>query len=346
MKRYLPEGFLLSTIFLLIFFLFSMKTAIMPFFIGSAIAYLSYPLFNLFRKLTKNRTNISAILTLFSIFLVLIIVLFIVLPTVISQVQSFIKFLPELTKKLDAFTYKFVGEHLLKKLHFDTSTLQTLVRSAYIQLGSLPVRDIVQRFFSGVFSVFTLFINVVIVPLITYYFLVNAGKIRDIYLKITPVSIRDELKSLLEKVHESLSSYLIGQIAVATFVGFYIALGLYFVGIKYSFLIGFVAGVLNMIPYVGFFSGLIPSILLAIFDNGQLTYVIGVLIVFLTEVGIENLIYPVVMSKTTGINPLLILLSIFIGGYYGGFLGIIISVPIAVMIVPIFESFLEKRESL
>jgi predicted PurR-regulated permease PerM len=130
---------------------------------------------------------------------------------------------------------------------------------------------------------------------------------------------------------------------VATFVGFYIALGLYFVGIKYSFLIGFVAGVLNMIPYVGFFSGLIPSILLAIFDNGEFTYVVGVLIVFLTEIGIENLIYPIVMSRTTGINPLLVLLSIFIGGYYGGLLGIIIAVPVAVMIVPVFETFIEKK---
>ena len=132
---------------------------------------------------------------------------------------------------------------------------------------------------------------------------------------------------------------------VATFVGIYIAAGLYLVGIKYALLIGFAAGDLNMIPYVGFFSGLIPSILLAIFDNGDLAYAVGVLIVFFTEVGIENFIYPIVMSKATGVNPLLVLLSIFIGGYLGGFLGIVIAVPVAVMVVPIFESFIEKKEN-
>jgi predicted PurR-regulated permease PerM len=163
-------------------------------------------------------------------------------------------------------------------------------------------------------------------------------------LAVAPKRIEKELHELLNRVHESLSSYLIGQMVVATFVGIYIALGLYLVGIKYAFLIGFVAGVLNMIPYVGFFSGLIPSLLLAIFDNGSLKAVIGVLVVLLSEAGLENLIYPLIMSRTTGVNPLLILFSIFVGGYLGGLLGIVISVPLAVILVPVFESFLKKKE--
>jgi predicted PurR-regulated permease PerM len=322
-----------------------MKPAIMPFFLGSALAYVSYPLFEIYCRLTEHRRRIAAVLTLLSILLILVIVLFVILPTVISQVQSFINFLPQLVKKLDAFVYKFLGEHFFKKMNFDISTFQAIVRSAYLQLGELPVGNIVQRLFSGVFSVISILINLVLVPLITYYLLVNAKKIKETYLLVAPLSIREELGALIDKVHNSLSSYLIGQMLVATFVGIYIAAGLYLVGIKYALLIGFAAGVLNMIPYVGFFSGLIPSILLAIFDNGDLAYAVGVLIVFFTEVGIENLIYPIVMSKATGVNPLLVLLSIFIGGYLGGFLGIVIAVPVAVMVVPIFESFIEKKEN-
>ena len=98
-----------------------------------------------------------------------------------------------------------------------------------------------------------------------------------------------------------------------------------------------------MIPYVGFFSGLLPSLLLAVFDNGSLEAVLGVLAVFLTEAGLENLIYPLVMSRTTGVNPILIILFIFVGGYLGGFLGIVVAVPLAVILIPIFESFLDKK---
>ncbi len=344
MKKYLAEVYFLITLLFLLLSLFFLKPAVMPFFLGSVFAYLSHPLFDFYSGLLGGRRRISAVLTLLSIFIVLLVALLFVIPPVIAQVQSFISYLPELMKKLDAFLYKFLGEHFFKKFNFNFETIQTILRSAYQQYGSLPIGNLIQRLFSGVFSIISVLINAVLVPLITYYLLVNAKSIKRLYVVTSPFGIREELECLIDKVHSSLSSYLIGQMLVATFVGVYIAVGLYFVGIKYSLLIGFVAGVLNMIPYIGFFSGLIPSVLLAIFDNGELAYVVGVFIVFLTEVGIENLIYPVVMSRTTGINPLLILLSIFIGGYLGGLLGIVIAVPIAVMVVPIFESFIEKKE--
>ncbi len=345
MKKYLPEIYFLGTLTALVLALFFMQPALMPFFLGSAFAYISHPLFKFFLKITDGKKKISAVLTLTSILLAIFVVLFIILPTVISQVQSFIEFLPHLIEKVDAFIYSFLGKHFLKKLSPSTLTLQSVIKSLYVQLGSLPIGNLIQRIFSGVFSAINVAINAVLVPLITYYMLVNAEKIKNLYLIISPNSIQEELKNLIDKVHNALSSYLIGQIFVAIFVGIYIAIGLYIVKIKYAFLIGFIAGVLNMLPYVGFFSGLIPSILLAIFDNGTLTAVIGVLIVFLTEVGLENLIYPIIMSRTTGINPLLILFSIFVGGYLGGVLGVILAVPIAVIVVPVFDSFVEKKEN-
>ncbi len=344
MRRYLAEIYFLATLSFLLLSLFFLKPAVMPFFLGSALAYISHPLFSFYCGFFGEKRRISAVLTLLSIFLVLMVALLFVIPPVIAQVQSFVSYLPELTKKLDTFLYKFLGEHFFKKFNFNFETVQSILKSAYQQYGSLPIGNLIQRLFSGVFSIISVLINTVLVPLITYYLLVNAGSIKRLYVLASPAEIKEELELLIDKVHSSLSSYLIGQMLVATFVGVYIAVGLYFVGIKYSLLIGFVAGVLNMIPYVGFFSGLIPSMLLAIFDNGELAYVVGVLIVFLTEVGIENLIYPVVMSRTTGVNPLLILLSIFVGGYLGGLLGIIIAVPVAVMVVPVFESFIEKKE--
>jgi len=343
--RYLTEIYLFLTIIGLILLLFLLKPAVLPFFIAASLAYISDPIYRFFKRKTGGKEKVSAFLTLMTILFGFFVALFIVLPTVISQVQSFINYLPTLGKKLDAFFYKSFGEHFFKKLHFDAGNLKEIVGSIYQQLGKIPIGNIISKLFSGVFSVITILINVVLVPFLTYYFITNSRKLVELYIALAPARIKDELRELLLKVHEALSSYLLGQLAVATFVGIYIAVGLYIVGIKYAFLIGFVAGVLNMIPYVGFFSGLIPSLLLAIFDNGSWGAVIGVLAVFLTEAGLENLIYPVIMSRTTGVNPLLILFSIFIGGYLGGFLGIVLAVPVAVMIVPIFESFLRKKES-
>lgn len=341
-NRYLPEIYLFLTIVLLLLLLFSLTPALLPFFMASILAYVSLPVFDLFNQITGKR-RISALLTILTLILILIIALFVVLPTVISQIQSFINYLPTLAKKFDSFLFSHFGKHWSIYHPFKIKNLAEIFQEIYSKLGSIPVGSIISKLFSGVFSVLSIAIDVVVVPFLTYYFLIESDKILKLYISLAPESIQPELKNLIKKVHSALSSYLVGQIAVAVFVGGYLAVGLYFVGIKYSLLIGFVAGVLNMIPYVGFFSGLLPSLLLAIFDNGSLEAVLGVLTVFLTEAGFENLIYPLVMSRTTGVNPILILLFIFTGGYLGGFLGIVVAVPLAVMLIPIFESFLEKK---
>jgi len=345
-SKYKAEIYLFLSLLLSIFLLFLLKTALLPFFIASSLAYISWPLFNYFKRITKERETLSALLTVATLIMAFLIALFIVLPTVIEQVQSFINYLPSLGKKLDAFMYKLFGKHLVGKLHLNFQSFQEIIKGIYSQIGNLPIGDIASKLFSGVFSAISIAVNAFLVPFLTYYFLKNGSEIIKVYIALAPEGIETELKELLLKVHDSLSSYLIGQMGVALFVGLYISVGLYIVGIKYSILIGFISGILNMIPYVGFFSGLIPSMLLAVFDNGSWKALFGVLIVFLTEVGIENLIYPLIMSRTTGVNPILILLSIFVGGYLGGFLGIVLAVPVAVMVVPIFESFLRKKESL
>jgi len=277
---------------------------------------------------------------------VLFFALFIILPSVIAQVQGFFNFLPTLLEKLDRFFVAHFGKHVSFHHLLKFSTLREVLNEIYLKIGTAPIANMISRLFSGVFSAISIIVNAVVVPFLSYYFLINSSELVEVYVLLAPCRIQEELRELLKKVHDALSSYLIGQMSVALFVGIYVSSGLFLVGIKYSLLIGFICGVLNMVPYVGFFSGLVPSVLLAIFDNGTLKAFLGVLVVFLTEVGIENLIYPVIMSKTTGVNPILVLLSIFLGGYLGGILGIIIAVPLAVMLVPIFENFAEKRRKI
>jgi len=346
-KKFFPEIFLISSITLLTTALFVFKPALLPFFIASAIAYIFHPIFNLFMNVF-NRRRVSAFLTLIFIFILIALTIFIILPAIAEQIQSFLKYLPELIKKIDQMLYNFLGKHYLKLGHINVKNIQKLLQDIYLKLNvgePIPFTSIARKFFTGMFSVLGIAINFVIIPIITYYYLANGNKIKEVYLKIAPREYREETENLFNRVHHSLSNYLLGQVIIAIFVGIYIALGLSIVGIKYSFLIGSIAGILNMIPYVGFFSGFIPSILLAIFDNGDLYHIIGVLIVFFSEVAIENLLYPTVMSKTTGVSPLLVLLSIFLGGIYGGILGIIIAVPLIVMLVPIFLNMMEKKES-
>ncbi len=343
--KYFPEIFIFVSITALVISLFIMNSVIFPFFAAAASAYIVYPLFVSLRKLFK-RDNIAALVTVFLIILVIAGTLLIIFPILIKQIEGFMEYFPVLLKKIDFYLNKFLGKKLFAG-KFNPENIKSLFSMFYNNISidnSLSFASFVQKLFSGVFSVASIAINMIIIPILTYYFFIEWRNLRNLYIKLAPKKHRAEIEKLLEKVNESLAGYIRGQLLIALFVGLFFAITLTTIGIRYSFLIAFAAGVMNMIPYVGFYTGLIPSLLLAIFDNGDLFHIVGVTIIFLSEAAIENVIYPMVMSKTTGIKPLLIFFAIFSGATYGGFLGIVIAVPVAAMILPVFYSFMEKRE--
>ena len=344
--RYFPEIFIFSSITILVVSLFVMNSVIFPFFAAAASAYITYPLFLFTFKVVK-KPRISAILIVFLLILIIAGTILIILPVLIKQIESFIDYLPTLLNKIDFYISKFSGKKLFAG-KFNPDNIKEILSMVYSNISfdsSITFATFVQKLFSGVFSVASIIINLVIIPILTYYFFVDWKGIKELYIKLVPKKHRKDTEKLLEKVNESLAGYIRGQLLMALFVGAFFAVTLTAIGIRYSFLISFAAGVMNMIPYVGFYTGLIPSLLLAIFDNGDLFHIVGVIVIFLSEAAIENVIYPMVMSRTTGIKPLLIFFAIFFGATYGGFLGIVVGVPVVAMILPVFESFMEKREA-
>ncbi|SNR61131.1 AI-2E family transporter [Desulfurobacterium atlanticum] len=344
--RYFPEIFIFSSVSLLVISLFVMNSVMFPFFAAAASAYITYPLFLFTLKVVK-KTRVSALLIVFFLVLIIAGTILVILPVLIKQVESFIDYLPTLLNRIDFYLSKFLGKKLFAG-KFNPESIKTILSTIYQNISidsSLSFATFAQKIFSGVFSIASIIINLVIIPILTYYFFVDWKGIKDLYLKLAPKKHRKETENLLEKVNESLAGYIRGQLLMALFVGLFFAVTLTAIGIRYSFLIAFAAGVMNMIPYVGFYTGLIPSLLLAIFDNGDLFHIVGVIVIFLSEAAIENVIYPMVMSRTTGIKPLLIFFAIFFGATYGGFLGIVIGVPVVAMILPVFDSFMKKRET-
>ncbi len=342
MKEKLPEIYISASIFVLIALLFYMTSAVLPFFIGATIAYIFLPVYKALLSRLKSKTA-SGIVTITLSVLVFTAFLLIVVPSVVNQIQSLINALPELSAKFDKLMVRYLNKHYSSFL--TQKSLNSIVEKLYehFQSGSVILAFFAKRLFKGVFSIIMLAINAVVAPFSAYYFLTMGSDIVDAYVKLFPAKHRNKMRRLIREIDYSLRNYLVGQMLVALFVGIYIAAGLSLIGIRYGLLIGFVTGVLNMIPYVGFFSGLLPSFLLAIFDNGDMFHVVGVLIVFLSEVTLENIFYPLIMSRATGLNPLLILFAVFLGGALGGLLGVVVAVPLTVCLIPIYESLVEDR---
>ena len=151
---------------------------------------------------------------------------------------------------------------------------------------------------------------------------------------------RVTLEKLLNQIQKLTKRYMIGQGIVIIILGTLIGTGLWIIGVPYPFFWGFLAGFLEIIPYVGTsIGGILPFFYMLMISETlwQPWAVIGLYILVQQIEG--NLISPNVMGSSIKINPLFIILGLFLGGYMWGISGMILSLPVLAISKEIFRSF-------
>ncbi|MEZ4938781.1 MAG: AI-2E family transporter [Crocinitomicaceae bacterium] len=170
---------------------------------------------------------------------------------------------------------------------------------------------------------------------ISFYFLQDSRIITSAIFRFTPRKDRETTAQMMRKIKDALQSYFLGLVIEMLIVGFLIWLGMSILGVKHAVVIGFFAGVINIIPYLGPWIG--GSFALSIgfisnLENGinaeMGTLLVSQLIVVAVVQLIDNFILqPRIYSKSVGAHPLEIFIIILIGGTLGGIIGMIIAVP-------------------
>ncbi|MCZ3393871.1 AI-2E family transporter, partial [Enterococcus faecium] len=143
---------------------------------------------------------------------------------------------------------------------------------------------------------------------------------------------------LFNTMSDTLSSYISGQVIECLFVGTFTVIGYMIIQQPYGLLLGVIAGICNIIPYVGPYFGIFPSLLVAIAQSpGQVVSVIIVVLIVQQVDG--NFIYPNVIGKSLQIHPLTIIILLLVAGKISGILGMILAVP-AYAIVKVLINFI------
>ena len=133
-----------------------------------------------------------------------------------------------------------------------------------------------------------------------------------------------------------MGEWLRGQLILGLIVGIAVYLGLLFLGVNYALLLALMAGVLEVVPYVGPIISVIPALIIGFAQSPVIGF--GVVILYLIVQQLENhLLVPKVMQKVTGLNPIISILALLVGIKAGGIVGAIFSIPLAMMGVVILE---------
>ncbi len=175
--------------------------------------------------------------------------------------------------------------------------------------------------------------------IISFYLTVNREGVEKFLRAILPVMQEDRAISLYHRVRKKMGLWLQGQIVLMLIIGAAVFFGLWILGVKYSLILGLLAGLLEIVPIAGPILTGIIVFLIALPQSWILALYTIILFVIIQQ--LENhLIFPMVMKKTTGISPVVVVVAILAGSKLAGITGIILAVPTAM----IFDELLDEWE--
>jgi len=331
-----PAGQINKTIWRIFFILIGMaflflifpyiKMVLLMLIIAWLISMILNPLVDYMESIGLNRAVAILMVMLIILGLVIAIVAGIV-PAVISAMESLkTKLNTDLIKSLTIQLEQFFEKN------FNNAALARDLITKLQQLGGEMILRI--GFFLKNAGSYIAFVG--IVPFVSFFMIKDKRLFKRMLISQVPNRYFELFLNVLHKVGNQVTRYIQGQAMDALIVGLLSVLGLFIINlvfdnpIPFFFFIGMLAGIANMIPYLGPIVGAVPAILLTILSNSSDlgTVLIWIVVVFvLVQVIDNNLISPLVVSKSVNMHPITVVIAVVIGGNIGGVFGMLFAVP-------------------
>lgn len=177
-----------------------------------------------------------------------------------------------------------------------------------------------------------------LVPLFLYFFFAESNRFSQMVMTAIPNPIFEKTYVLFSQFNTKFGEYIIAKFIEATILGSLVTGGLLLIGFPYPFILGFVAGVTNILPYIGPVIGFIPAFFIALLSTDPNTSMWGMVIVFaLANVIDMVLVFPLLVSKIVNLHPIVVVVSIIIGSQLAGIVGMIVIIPFIAFIKILFK---------
>ena len=334
----------------LFFYIMSLiKTAILPLLIGIIIAYILIPLVKLLRK--KMRKIFAVAITYLLFLSIIFVLLFFIIPLVIEQFKIFVVKIPSYIEGITDFLNSFLKNNtMLKNLEniigkesipSDSQEITQYILNGF-NLGNI---NIFQSATTVTKTVFNILLNFIIGPVLGFYILKDTDIIVSTFIKIIPPKYKNQSVVLINKINNVFGKYVRGQLIISLIIGILCTIVLLILKVDFAVLLGFSAGLFNIIPFLGPVIGAIPAALTALYISPLKALL--VILLFIAVQQIDNyFISPNIMKHQVGVHPGVIIFSLITGGAVFGFLGLLLAVPTVAIIQEVLRYYLiEKKQA-
>jgi predicted PurR-regulated permease PerM len=257
---------------------------------------------------------------------------FLVFPPIIRQARDLWDSLPAMFERAQQWliAHGVLGEHL---------TWRQAVEKADVSGGEKAVGTVVSAVsgvVGGLFGVFTILV-------LTFYFLVDAGRLRVSLLRLFARRDRARVDAATRDITLKVSAWLGGQLLLGLIIGVTSAIGLWLLDIPFFYVLALISGIGEMIPVIGPILAAIPAV--AVAASVSMNKVLLVILFFVVQQQFENhVLVPKLMERQVGLNAVAVILALLVGGNLLGITGVILAVPTAAILQVLFTEWMQSRE--
>lgn len=310
-------------------FIWAFSGVLAPFILGFIVAYLLDPIVDrLEDKGMKRGSGTALVLVTFIVFMIgLTVVAF---PLLQDQFRALIDALPTYIEHMRAAAQPWTEKLRNIAPGLDAGLIQKQL-SAQVQTQA-PVAA--KTVWKGGMAVIDIISFIFIAPIVAFYMLRDWDRMLAKIDECIPRQHVKTVRQLAREMDQALSGFVRGQALVCLLLGTFYAIALTLIGLDFGFFIGFAAGVLTFMPYVGTISGFVIGMLVGYVqysgDPTQLSIIFGV---FCLGQFIEgNFLTPRIVGGRVGLHELWIIFALLAGGAMMGFTGLLLAVPVAAVI--------------
>jgi predicted PurR-regulated permease PerM len=188
--------------------------------------------------------------------------------------------------------------------------------------------------------------TIILIPIIAFYFLLDWDRMLDSFRRLIPRPYEKVTLNIVSECHSVLGAFVKGQFLVMLLLGVVYAGGLQMIGLEVGLIIGMVAGLASIIPYLGFAVGIIAAVIATMFQFGlDWMQLLLVGVVFMIGQAVEGyILQPFLLGDKIGLSPVAVVFAVLAGAQLAGFLGMLIALPVAAIIVVLLRHARECYE--
>jgi predicted PurR-regulated permease PerM len=301
-----------------------------PFVVSALLAWMGDPLVGRLERTGRSR-EVAVMLVFTLMALILILAMLVLLPLLEEQLTQLLDWLPNLASWITVTAVPWIEQrfHVQIRNYVDPQMLVALLNGHWQQAGGIVATVLASVSKSGL-TILHWITYIALIPVLTYYFLRDWRSMLTSLRELLPRPLEPAVLRLAEESDEVLGGFLRGQLSVMISLGAIYAAGLTLVGIQFGFLIGFIAGLVSFVPYLGAIVGVSAALIAALVQYGDVTHLALVLAVFGVGLTCESfLLVPWLVGDRIGLHPVAVIFSVMAGGELFGFLGVLLALPTA-----------------